>query len=143
MRCRLKITVQSGHCMQGFGKLLKHSTVSGFNLESEDVYKLTKEQYKNAHDLNQISLTSGTKELTLKTSRLGRQDSISVIHGEVFSNHTCIGAKAGEKLYLSPKRAREDGYGKVVKIRLDLTLDIEKFKLDLASNMAIFPCMGI
>ena len=31
----------------------------------------------------------------------------------------------------------------VVKIRLDLTLDLEKFEVDLATNRAIFPRLGI
>ena len=44
--------------------------------------------------------------------------------------NACIGAKAGEKLYLSAKRAKD-----VVKIGLDITLDIEKFELDLATNI--------
>ena len=101
------------------------------------------EQCRNAHDLNQISLTLGTSVLTLRTSKLGRQDSISFLHGEVFGNHTCVGAKTGEKLYLSAKRAKVTGYGKVVKIRLDMMLDMEKFELDLTTTRAIFPCMGI
>ena len=63
MRCKLEIKVQSAHCIQGFGKLLKHSTVSGYILESEEVYKIAPEHCRNAHDLNQISLT-------LKASRL-------------------------------------------------------------------------
>ena len=65
--------------------------------------------------------------LTLRTSKLGRQASVSFLHGEVFGNHTCVGAKTGEKLYISPKRDRVTGYGKVVKIRLDMTLDLENF----------------
>ena len=85
-------------CIQGFGKLLKHSTVSRYILESEEVYKMTPEQCRNAHDVNQISLTLGTSVLTLWTSKLGRQASISFLHGEVFSNHTCVGAKTEEKL---------------------------------------------
>ena len=127
MPCKLKINVQSAHCIQGFGKLLKHSTVSGYILESEEVYKMTPEQCRNAHNLNQISLNLGTNVLTLRTSKLGRQVSVSFLHGEVFGNHTCVGAKTGEKLYLNGKRNRVTGYGKVVKIRLDMTLDLEKF----------------
>ena len=46
-------------------------------------------------------------------------------------------------LYLGPKRASETGYGMVVKIRLDLTLDLEKFEVDLATNRAIFPDLAL
>ena len=44
---------------------------------------------------------------------------------------------------MSAKWAKVTGYMKVVKIRLDMTLDIEKFELDLATTRAIFPRMGI
>ena len=61
----------------------------------------------------------------------------------MFGNHTCVRTKTGEKLYLSAKRDRVTGYGKVVKIRLDMTLDFEKFELELETTRAIFPRMGI
>ena len=79
MRCKLKINVQSAHCIKGFGKLLKHSTASGYILESEEVYKITPEQCRNAHNLNQISLTLGTSVLTLRTLKLWRQASVSFL----------------------------------------------------------------
>ena len=70
---------------------------------------MTPEQCKSAHNNNQLSLSLGTSVLTLTTSKLGRQATISFLHGEVFGNHTCVGAKAGEKLYLSAKRDRVTG----------------------------------
>ena len=88
MRCKLKINVQSAHCTQGFGKLLKHSSVSGYILESVETFKMTPEQCRSAHNLNQISLSLGTSVLTLKTSKLGRQATISYIHkGGVWQPH--------------------------------------------------------
>ena len=43
----------------------------------------------------------------------------------------------------SAKRDRVTDYRKIVKIRLDMELDVEKFELDLETTRAIFPRMGV
>ena len=117
--------------------------MSGYILESEDVYQMTTKQCRDAHNDSKWSITLGTSTLLLTTAKLGRRATVAFLHGEAFGNHTCVGAKAGEKLYLSPTRAKVAGYGKIVKIRLDMELDTEKFEIDLESSRAIFPQLGI